>query len=298
MAITDNSFELNEFEAAVEATPALLDSVVKAYLTKKEMSVLSKAEQEALEGTHISKYVSQFAPQLEKYVEETTGIKKTDASEKYTAYNERAIKTLVEQNKTFSEELKTLKSGSDLSKIEREQLESLKEVVKANQAKIKELEDGSAQSLKQAKMENRIVQEINTVTPKLIKDDRPGFSKAIGLVSNSIFEEIQKNAEVEPHSNKIVVKGADGKALINADGTFKTVAQVFEERMTEEGFVDTGKKQPGAGGQPIERTLGAIPATVKNQADLMDWLRDNTMKGKSQSELVAEFDKYAHLLPR
>ena len=68
--------------------------------------------------------------------------------------------------------------------------------------------------------------------------------------------------------------------------------------MTEEGFVDTGKKQPGAGGQPIERTLGAIPATVKNQADLMDWLRDNTMKGKSQSELVAEFDKYAHLLPR
>ena len=138
---------------------------------------------------------------------------------------------------------------------------------------------------------------MNNVTSKLIKDTRPGIAAAQEIMSNQIFADISNMAEEV--GGEVILKGADGNALTNKnDGSFMTVAQYYEAKMTQAGFVDTGNQQTGAGGERVDTSASAIPGGAKTQSELLDWLTKNTMKGKPQSELLKEFDKYGHLLPR
>ena len=298
--ITDNNFTDAELDAALTANPALLEKAVKVALTKREYNLRSKDEEATylsnLETQHISKHVSAFAPQLEKAVKDYTGLEKVDATEKYFDYNARALKTLAQEKKDLDEKIKTLESTSDLSALERKQLNDAIELNKQYEKKVKEVTDGSAKEVSKAKMENKIIQQMNAVTPKLIKDTRPGIAAAQEIMSRQIKSDIENMAEEV--GGKIVLKDSAGNALTNKnDGSFMTVAQYYEAKMTEAGFVDNGKTQPGAGGErPDEVT--SVPGGCKTQSELLEWLRNNTMKGKSQGELLKEFDKYGHLLPR
>lgn len=292
--ITDNDFSDVELDSALTAKPELLDRV-KAAIEKRDYAFLPKSTIADLETQHIGKFIGTYAPTLEKYLKDTTGIDKEAPTEKYTAYNERVVKTLAEKSRALETEIATLKGTSNLTELERKQLEAAIEKNKAYEKQIKDVEANAATSISKAKMENKITQQMSTVTGKLLKDQKPGFQKAMEIMSNQIYQDISNAAEEV--GGKIVLKGADGNALTNKDGSFKSVAQYYEEQMLEAGFVDDGKQQPGAGGGGKDSIdIKNIPGGAKTQNELLNWLRDNTMKGKSTIELTKEFDKYAHLL--
>lgn len=299
MAITDNNFSPDELKAAVAANPALKD-IALGYFKESGYVARSAAEEQdyvkQLESQHVAGYVGKTAPLVEKTIEELTGIKKTAPEENWYDLNKRALGSVVEERNNLKTELDTLKKSSNITEAERKQLDSMTEKVKELNKEIEKMKKDGESALNKAKLENRVSKEMSDVLPKLVKDERPGVKKAQDLLSNQIYQEALDIAQ-EDSRKQIVLIGKDGQPLLNQDGTFKTVAQFYEEKMTEAGFIDDGKTLTGAGGNTPPRP-SQIPGGCKTQAELMDWLRDNTMKGKPQSELITEFDKYAHLLPR
>lgn len=285
-----------ELEAYIELNPTALDTIFKPVLTKREYAFMSKAERDTYESDLNQQSISKIAPQIEKDVKDATGIDK-NAGETYSAYNQRVLKALADEKKQLAAEVNAFKGKSDLTKVERENYEALQQEAKLNASKIKELTDNSAKELNKARTENEVVRQMGTVTGKLIKSDIPGVTKAQEIMSERIFADIQDMAQKDSRG-QIILIDKNGQPVLNADKTFKTVSQYTEDKMSEAGFVETGKSGKGAGGTPLGSDITKVPGGVKTQVELMDYLRDGPMKGKSQSELLKEFDKYAPLLTR
>lgn len=291
-----------EVEAYIAANPTAVDTVFKPALTTKEYSLMSKAEKTQYDSDRESQIVSartsKIAPKVEKYVKDTTGVDKTDSNEKYYVYQNRVMKELADEKKSLSEQVETFKKSSNLSQVERTQLDNLIEIQKVNQKELEDLKLSSSKEINKAKLENELGREMAPVSAKLIKSTIPGVEKAKEIMSNQIFAEMQEMATKDSRG-KIILMKSETEAITTENGNFKTVAQYYEEKMTEAGFVDNGKTITGAGGEGGKAPAGtSIPGNCKSQVELMDFLRANTMKGKSQVELMKEFDKYAHLLSR
>ena len=291
----------DELKAYVTANPTFVDTIAKPVLTENKYFLRSEADEAnyetVLEKKHIDKHLSQIAPQIEKVIEETTGIKK-EANENYFGYNKRVLAALKTERDALNTENQTFKSKSDMTKAEREAYDQAKAEITTLNTKIKDLETSKTTEVSKAKMESDITRQMNSVSAKLLKDERPGFAKAQELITSSIFAEIADMAQKDARGQVILIK-ADGSPILNTDKSFTTVAQYYEQKMDEAGFVDKGKTTEGPGGSGKDKNTNlSIPGGVKTQSELMDWLRNNTMKGKSQPELMKEFDKYADKLPR
>ena len=296
MPITDNDFTDVELDSVLTAKPELLDRL-KQVLTKREFALMSKDERTAyesdLESKHIGKYVGEYAPRVEKFIKETTGIDKASADEKYTSYNERVIKSLAEERKSLSEEVKKFKESSDLSKVERQMLTEAQERLKNLDSEVSKYKTEAETAVSRSKMERKILSEISGV--KLVKEERPGVMKAQQFMRDQIIDEIT-NSIKEIGGTTFIMQG--DKALTQPDGKATTIAQYFESRMKEEGFLDEGKQTQGAGGAGKETVdlKNGIPADIKTQSELVDFLRKGPMKDKSQLEIANEVYKYSHLL--
>ena len=287
MAITDNSFTPEEFKAAIDANKDLVTA-----LQTGGYYVRDKAGEDAYAASLEDVYNKNTV----ELIKTTTGIEPID-KESPKDYASRVLNTTVEERNAAKVELDTLKGQSNITDYERQQIKDLQKLVNDKTAEIDGIKTTSANEVTKAKLENSVISQMNTVTSKFVKDTRVGVTKAIELRSSQVLEEIMGMAQKDSR-NQIILIGEDKKAIVNKDGSFKTVAQFYEEKMDEDGFVDNGKEQPGAGGNDPGGKAVNVPGNCKTQVELMDFLRENTMKGKSQAELIKEFDKYAHLLPR
>jgi hypothetical protein len=162
-------------------------------------------------------------------IEETTGVKK-EANENYFGYNKRVVAALKTERDALHTENAAFKGKSDLTAVERQAYEEAKVAIKDLNTKIKDLETSKTTEVTKAKLEAGITREMNSVTTKLLKDERPGFSKAQQLITDSIFNEISEMAQKDARGQTILVK-ADGTPLLNADKSFMTVAQYYEQKM-------------------------------------------------------------------
>ncbi len=284
MAITDNNFTPEEFEAAVTANPNLITDVLS------KTSYIS-----GLKDQHISGHVAEFAPRFEAEVETITGAKK-EKDEKYYEYNKRILGSLVTEKSSLASELAELKKSSNITDAERQSLTAGQARVKELEKEIEDMKASHTKDISISKNENDIINEISSVTPKLIKDTRPGVAQAQKIVSDSILAEIKTMASRDSRGKIILLNTSnENKPLLNTDGSFITVSAYYESKMKEAGFIDTGKKLPGAGGDPDLDTKN-IPGGCKTRLELMDFIRKANPKW-STTECSKEFDKHAGLLP-
>ena len=302
MPITDNQFGADELESAIQANPALIDNILPV-LTKNKYSVydeptLTKFKTD-LETESIGKFVSKSATEFEDTVRSITGLEKDSPEEKYFDFNKRALQTFKTERDALKEELNELKGKSNITQAERDQLQALKDKVKEYDVKLKEVETNYQSQLSKAKLENVLSFKISSVSSKLIKSDIAGIKAAQGILSNNIKNEILNMAQTDSRGEVILINPADGKPMLNKDLSFVTVEQFYEAKMNEAGFIDKGRQQGGAGGEGGGNQQSSdIPGNVKTRVELMDYLRSAPeTKSLSQSKIIEEFNKYAHLLP-
>lgn len=289
--ITENNFTTDELIAALEATPTLLDTVIKPTLEGRKFSLLDETGKKALEQQAEQNYMTTYTPQWEKLVKETAGVDKVDG-EDYNMYLTRVLG----ERKTLDTELQGYRGKTDLTQVEKDRIKQLESAVLEHAKEVKKIKDEAAGEVSKAKLGLQLSNEVAPVLNKLIKDTRPGVAKAQEVMIAQTMNELSNMASKDSFGRTILINPDTKKPLVDASNMFITPTQYFEGKMTEYGFVDIGKKQPGAGGQGADPSNLAIPGGATNEVELMDFLRKGPMKGKSQTELVKEFDKYAHLL--
>ena len=287
-------FTEQEFQAAIEAKPELIGLVTKV-LGAKEYSIFSKEQKTAyeqnIEAQTASKFTSRVALEVEGKVKELTGIEKASPDEKWTDYYQRALKTSSEDAKEIRLEISELKSKTNLSEAERQQLAELQKLQKSSKEEVETLKKTHQSEITKLKAGNQILSDVTPIRSKFINDDR--VKAAIDVMHNQTVQELTNSAQIDPNTGKPIFFGADGKALLNQDASYKTAAQIYEERM--DGFIDKGRKQGGAGGDG--GSSQGVPAGVRNQIELSDYLISRGFIGGSK-EFNVEFNKLKGNLPR
>lgn len=292
MALTENTLTLDEATAAIAANPAIVE-VFKSALPADKFAVLPKADFDALESVHVGNYVSKTAPLVEGKVKELTGIEKT-ADEKWFDYNARALAALATERANLKTELDTLKGSADISDAVKQRMAVLEGLVTAAQTEKQNLISAHQAEVNQLVTGNAIINDVAPVRATFIKDAK--LTKAIEIMHNSTIKEMQASAKVEPNSGKTIFFDANNKALMNADGTFVTSAQLYSTKMAD--FIDSGKVVTGANGERIEISVSAAPAGVKTQTDLTNYLRTNGIIAGTPA-FTAEWKKFGGAsLPR
>lgn len=245
--ITDNNFTPEEFEAAITANPALLQNVTGT-LTKQEYLILGKDERPAYEETISTRAKSeltlQHATEVEKSVEELTGIKKTDANEKWTAYYQRALK----EGKSALTKIAELEGKSDISAAERQQLENLRLQVTEKDGLLATEKSERQKEIFQLKTQNKIYSEISVIDAKLKKD--PIYQEAIALVRDNVISKMISGST--QNGTSIVFNDAEGKPIMNANKTaFATAKEVYEIQMDK--YLEKAPVVVGADGKPVDQ---------------------------------------------
>lgn len=293
MAITDNSFTKEEAVAAISANPALVETL-KEVIPQDKYVVTPKADYDNLESTHIAKYVSTTAPQIEAKIKEITGIEKTDANEKWFDYAARATTQVVTEKTKIDQELTTLKASSNITEAERERIKVLEGLQTAQKTELDNLKKSHEAEVNQLKTGNAIINDIAPIRSTFVKE--PKMQKAISIQHEAVIKEMQSVAKVEPTTGKTIFFKADGKPELDANGNFKTAADIYKEKMSD--FIDAGRKITGAGGKEEEVSLEGLPADVKTQQDLTKHIQALGKKAGTP-EFTAEWKKFnGSKLPR
>jgi hypothetical protein len=266
MAITDNAFTSEEFKASVEANPALLEQVT-GYLKGQEYSVFNKTDYDAhktvLAREAASDYEKTLSTELETYVSETSKTPKKDG-ESFKDYTKRVLLEKSQSSENLAAEIAELKSKTDLSKAERDQLAELTRIRDEQKTEIENLKANSQKEVLQLKAQNDISVAATKVASKFVKEAL--VQDAISIVSEKTIAEMVASSQYE-NGKLVFIK--DGKVEMNQDGSFKTAEQKYESLM--EKFIDKGRKAGGAGGDGGEGTT-KTPADVNTKYKLGKYL--------------------------
>lgn len=305
MAITNNEFTQEELVAAVTAKPELLSGVIIPHLASNKYVVRDEATEKSYLETYgnqkVGEYTSKVATEVETFLETTTGIKKKDANEKWYDYNQRVAKELFQRSTTLQterdtaqQELTKLRGTANLTDAEKQRIADLEKTLETTKTDFETYKTTTETNQMKAKAENAILSDVAPVRNTFFKDKK--FEKAIEVMHNTTMKELLDGAQVDPHTGKVIFFGADKKALIK-DGQYITAKDLYAEKMKD--FIDAGKKQPGAGGNgdDIESDIEGVPAGIRNQVQLTEYLQKKGMTAGS-TEFQTEFNKYASKLPR
>jgi len=290
MPITDNNFTVDELDAVVTANPKVLEELT-AYATKKggyfAPDAAKKSEYETnLDNLTKSRLTSEHATNIEKDVEEVTGVKKLP-NEKYYEYNKRVLSEKTAREKSLDAELTGLKSKTDLSAAERERIATLEGLTKSKDTEIQTLKDTHQSEINQLKAENIIYSKIGAVDSKLKKT--PELQEAIQIVKERVIEDMKKSAKFQ--DGKMVFFGADGKALLNADASFMSADQVYAARM--DSYIDKGKTAGGTGGNGEWNQDIIVTGDLKTKNDVDSFLSSKGLLAGTAA-YSAEQKKYGY----
>jgi hypothetical protein len=285
MPITDNLFTDAELETAITANPALISEIEKV-VTKKGGFLAPDATKKTEYESNIAtaqrgEVTSKIAGHVEKYVDETTGIKKSTADEKWYKYNERVVKTLADENKANKAELKRLKDSTDLNAAERQRIVELENLSKSRETEIEQLKTSHQNELSQERTKNKIFGAIGRVDAKIKKDLDP---ELVALKREQVISGMLNSAKTNK-DGKTVFFGADGKARTNADASFMTEEQVYTLEMDK--YLEKAPNQGGAGGSGEGNADIVTPGQFKTQQELDLYLGERGLT-QGTKEFTAE----------
>jgi hypothetical protein len=287
MPITDNTFDAAELEAAAAANPALLETV------KSSLEKLGLRKSIADETT------SNVLTTLDTEWAQESGIAK-EPNEKTHAYAKRivgALKSATTPLQTKIAELETAIAAGNGNATMQAQLDQYK--TKEAEWQTKEQDYGTR--LFQAEVRGDV------------KLGRVGLKFTEGLPKSLVelaFGEAEKKivAMAAPQTagdQTTIVYMENGKVKLGKDNQPATAADLLQEQLKE--ILDTGVEGAGGGGQggqhpPRLDAQGqvvvpdALPATVKNQGQLIDYLVGLGVK-KDTDAFDKAFDKLKGALP-
>ena len=278
MAITDNTFTPEEVDAAVAANPALKEHLVgavtklgyKPYTTQEYEKAIGDKTKEIYDG-------------LDKDIFDTSGIAKNPTEKTYD-FAKRVIgglKTSVTEATTplqtkIADLEKQIKDGNGNETL-KAQLEALQKKEEAYQNDIKDRDTKLFQKDVMLDIRDGMREvKLNIALPKSILD------LAVDHATKSIvgMAAAQKNAD----GTESVVYIRDGKVALNKDNQPATASDLLADLLKDVVDAGQGGAGGGAGGQGgaggaggqggRKATPTSLPATVKTQAQLMDYLKE------------------------
>lgn len=269
MAITDNIFTADEFQAALTASPDLLNIVKGKIFENPEWL-------KTIEGDIISPKKREWAERDEAETFALTGIHKKD-KEPFHDYRKRAFAEALEAKET---ELANLRNKHNPSA--------------ADQARIKQLEEANANLVKEknqlsadfdSKLGNMTKQ---TALTAALAELRKGYKKDLpeSLVALAEKDAIQQLTEAGMIQTDGTLTFKDGQGNVRQNtSTYKplTAAEVLGESLKD--LIDPGTKAAGAGGtgkgdegKQGEGAAGGkfagVPAHVKTKTALNEHLAE------------------------
>lgn len=309
MAITDNTFTGTELEAAIKATPSLID-IIKGAAKNNKLTIRSEQEEtdfvKNVEEQIVSKKTKEHADAIEKDVKELTGIDKKDANEKYYDYLKRALAEKLSAIKPLEDKLKELQEkggGTDADKARIKQLEQ------AIVDKKKEYDQKTADLTKhihELKVASSIDSSLASIRSKYKKDIPESIIK---VVEAQVRQELINASKIQDDGT-ITFLDDKKEVIVNpTDYKPKTAEAILGDRLKD--LIDTGKQQEGsgsnegsqgAGGQQQQQQTGSlkritvVPGTVKNKQQLTEHLMQNGYTADSK-EFSEDFDKFGKGLP-
>ncbi|MDF7810711.1 hypothetical protein [Hymenobacter sp. YC55] len=301
MAITDNTFTPEELDTTLAANPALKDHLVDAV---KKLGYVARTTDE--ENTFIGSKTKEIYDGLDKDIFDTSGIAK-NPTEKTYEFAKRVIgglKTSVTEATTplqtkIAELEKTIADGNGDATL-RAQLEVLQKKEETYQNDIKDRDTKLFQKdvmldmrdgLRSIKFDPSVKESVVKILVKNAQDDILRMAAA------------QKNAD----GTETVVYIRDGKTVLDDKNQPADAAYILQDMLKD--IVEAGQQGAGGGaggngsggnggnGSGGRKALpAALPATVKNQGQLMDFLKEFGLAADSK-EYDEAFDKFSAGLP-
>lgn len=296
MAITDNTFTPEELTAAVTANPALREHLVGA--VKSAAYVVRTADEE---NAFIGTKTKEIHDRYDQDVFDTSGIARNPTEKSYD-YTKRVIgglKTSVTEATTplqtkIAELEKQIKDGN------------------GNETLVAQLE---ALQTKETEYQKQLTEKDTALFQKDVKlDIRDGVRgiKFDPTVKDSVVKVLVDNAtqsiinmakqQKNADGTVSVVYIKDGKTVLDDKNLPADAAYILADMLKD--VVDAGHQGAGGaagnnGNPPANRPAAlptALPATVKNQGQLMTYLKEFGLKDGSK-EFDEAFDKFSTGLP-
>lgn len=296
MALTDNTFSLEEFQAAVTANPALRNVAI-ASVKHLGLTPYTKEEYETALGTEIGKKTNEIHSAYDKDIKELTGEDKAGTEKTYD-YLKRAVGGVLTARQTKIAELElAVKSGSTDPTL-KAQLESLQ--AKEKEWQTKEKTYGTTLFEKDVLLDLRLGQvgiKLNETLPKSIQ------TLALQNAEQKVLA-MAKQQTVDGQTSIVYME--NGSVVLNDEGQAADAAFLLRRELKD--VLDTGYTGAGGGGgkgNPPKAGLDkdgnvivpdALPADVKNQGELMDYLVKLGVP-KDTVQFDKAFGKFADKLP-
>lgn len=298
MALTDNTFTVEEFQAAVAANPALRDVAV-ASVRHLGLTPYTKEEYESALGTEIGKKTNEIHSAYDKDIKELTGKDKAGTEKTYD-YLKRAVGEVLTARQTKIGELEAAIAGGNTDP-------TLK-------AKLADLEKKEAEWQKErgtftaTLFEKDVLRDLSLGQVGIkLKDSVPESVRK--LVLQNAEQKVLAMAKAQTVDGKTsIVYMKDGQVALNDKREAADAGYLLREELKAADVLDTG--HPGAGGgggggNPPKAGVDdkghvivpdQLPADVKNQGDLIDYLVKLGVP-KDTVQFDKAFGKFADKLP-
>lgn len=296
MALTDDTFTVEEFQAAVAKNPALKDVAV-ASVKHLGLTPYTKEEFDTEVGKQIGTKTSEIYSGIDKDLFDVTGMAK-EGTEKTYDYVKRVagvLKTDLTARQTKIAELETAISAGSTDPTLKAQLAELQQKETAWQEKEKKF--GTTLFEKDVLLDLRLGQvglKLNEAVPESLRKlaVKNAEQTVLGMAKASTVEGVTS-----------IVYMRDGQVVLH-DGKAATAADLLREELKD--VIDTGHQGAGGGGTGGAGGAGGkggkvtvpdtLPADVKNQGQLIDYLLKLGVPNETP-EFDTAFDKLAKGLP-
>lgn len=303
MAITDNNFTQQEFNAAIDANPELINHV-KTSLSNKKFIVQDEETHRNYLKNHEEGFAKSLtkvhAETLEKDVYDLTGIDKLP-EEKYYDYFKRATAERLKGVTEMQKELETLRKGNQSDNAGR--IKQLEEAIQAEKENSKTLLAEKEKTINEIKISSIANNALAKLSAKYRKDLPEGLVK---IGEQTALNELLKVAKFQEDGN-ITITGEDGSPMLDKDtykpltpeqwlSNFGTIKEMIDPSADGKG-AGTGKSEqpenPGTGG--FQR-ITSLPANIKTKVELNDYMaRMGYVDGSKEKN--EDYEKFGNKLP-
>lgn len=295
MALTDNTFTVEEFQAAVAANPALKDVAV-ASVKHLGLTAYSPQEYQTAVGAEVDKQIgskiSEVHTAYDKDILELTGEAK-GGTEKTYDYLKRAVGGVLTARQTKIADLEKAIADGNVDPTLKAQLADLQK--KEADWKEKEKNYGTTLFEKDVLLDLRLGQvgiKLNEALPKSLQQ----------LALENAEKKVLGMAKAQTVDNKTTIVYMKNGEVVLKDGVPATAGDLLREELKD--VLDQGQGGAGGGagggqgggGKGKVNVPDALPATVKTQSQLIDYLMQLGL-ADGTDEFDAAFDKLSKGLP-
>jgi hypothetical protein len=295
MALTDNTFTVEEFQAAVAANPALKDVAV-ASVKHLGLTPYSKDEFESELGTRIGKKTNEIHSAYDKDIQELFGTVKGGTEKSYEYLKRAAGEALTTRQNKIAELEQAIKDGATDPTL-KAQLTDLQKKEVAWQEKEKGY--GTTLFEKDVLLDLRLGQvgiKLNEALPESLRRLalENAEKKVLGMAKPQTVD--GKTSIVYMKDGEVALK--DGKAATAADLLRDELKDVLDAGQQGQGGGGNGNGGPKTGLDKDGNVIvpDALPADVKTQGDLMDYLIKLGVP-KDTKQFDTAYGKFSDKLP-